>query len=133
MPQLVYVSNYCFAHPGGIIHELGHTLGFWHEHMRPDRKKYVEILWENIAQVHHPAFYTIPKNEMRSFGSKYDLGSIMHLPLKALSKNGEPTIRVLANYTGFVGQRVAPSQQDIQQLKYLYGCEICECVLCMCV
>lgn len=124
MPQIVYVSNYCLANPGGIIHELGHTLGFWHEHMRPDRKNYVEILWENIAKEDRPAFYIIPKNEIQSFGSLYDLGSIMHLPLKSLSKNGDPTIRVLANYTGFVGQRVAPSQQDIQQLKYLYGCEI---------
>ena len=33
---------------GNIVHEIAHSLGFFHEHSRPDRDQYVSVLWDNI-------------------------------------------------------------------------------------
>jgi len=40
-------DGYCLE-KGAIIHELMHAVGFWHEHQRPDRDDWVNILWDNI-------------------------------------------------------------------------------------
>ena len=31
------------------MHELGHVIGFYHEHQRADRDEFVEILWDNVV------------------------------------------------------------------------------------
>ena len=49
-------------------HEIGHTLGLFHEHLRNDRDRWVTIHWENIAP---PARHNF---EIKR-GKTFDLGS----------------------------------------------------------
>ena len=42
-------NNYCLS-PGTVTHELIHSVGFWHEHQRPDRDDWVTINYDNIPE-----------------------------------------------------------------------------------
>uniref|UniRef100_A0A8C5S9L0 Metalloendopeptidase n=1 Tax=Laticauda laticaudata TaxID=8630 RepID=A0A8C5S9L0_LATLA len=46
-PQAISIGKNCDKF-GIVVHELGHVIGFWHEHTRPDRDAHVSIFRENI-------------------------------------------------------------------------------------
>lgn len=92
----------CVKH-GIIQHELLHALGFYHEHTRSDRDRYVRINWDNITQcnsflhdglIHTRRFlvrplildlllppdyaYNFHKRDTDHLGIPYDYSSVMH-------------------------------------------------------
>lgn len=81
LKRRVFLERNCLR--GQIIHEIGHTIGFFHEHSRNDRDHYVDIKWENIA---FPFFnrYNFEKAgeilQKDNLNIPYDLGSVMHYP-----------------------------------------------------
>lgn len=93
-----------------IVHELGHTIGLWHEQSRLDRDAYVRILWENISEEH---WYNFNQHitDGRDY-DEYDYQSIMHYSAYAFSKNNLKTIVPIQKDVE-IGQRQFLSSKDI--------------------
>ncbi|XP_057675128.1 astacin-like metalloendopeptidase isoform X2 [Corythoichthys intestinalis] len=71
--QEVHVDTTCQV--GNIVHEVLHALGFYHEHTRKDRYKYITIVHSNIMEGHQKNF----RMQMgKTFDLPYDIPSIMH-------------------------------------------------------
>jgi hypothetical protein len=102
---------------GVIVHEMGHTLGFWHEHTRPDRDSYVTIHWGNIRAGMESNFSTLATGVKLG---PYDIDSIMHYPSYEFSANGWATI-TRKNGTTYPANYTALSAGDIAAVQQLYG------------
>lgn len=89
-PQAISIGKNCDKF-GIVVHELGHVVGFWHEHTRPDRDKYVDIFYKSIqpggtsrlgGRLSLGQDYNFDKaklDEVDSLGEPYDFNSIMHV------------------------------------------------------
>ncbi|GIY01288.1 tolloid-like protein 1 [Caerostris extrusa] len=58
-PQAISIGKNCDKF-GIVVHELGHVVGFWHEHTRPDRDKHVQIINKNIMTGEFDTFLLPP-------------------------------------------------------------------------
>jgi hypothetical protein len=67
-------------------HELGHALGFFHEHERWDRDQFVTIHYENIKPGRASDYDWIPKTNWMVNSLPYDYLSIMHYRICWASK-----------------------------------------------
>uniref|UniRef100_A0A914D8I9 Metalloendopeptidase n=1 Tax=Acrobeloides nanus TaxID=290746 RepID=A0A914D8I9_9BILA len=109
---------------GGIIHELMHAIGFYHEQScRADRDSYVTIHLENVMDDAKANFETYDLEKITHLGAGYDYESIMHYDMKAFSKNGEPTI-VPKKPGVTIGQRKGFSRMDVYKINKLYECRV---------
>ena len=59
-------------------HELGHVLGFHHEHQRWDRDQFVTIHYEHIKDGRQHDYDWVPKTNWIVSSTAYDYKSIMH-------------------------------------------------------
>ncbi|KAK5878925.1 hypothetical protein CesoFtcFv8_024286 [Champsocephalus esox] len=127
-PQAISIGKNCDKF-GIVVHELGHVIGFWHEHTRPDRDEHVSIIRDNIQPGQEYNFLKMEPGEVDSLGEVYDFGSIMHYAKNTFSR-GIFLDTILPRYdvNGVrppIGQRTQLSKGDIEQARKLYKCARC--------
>ncbi|XP_035232741.1 tolloid-like protein 1 isoform X2 [Stegodyphus dumicola] len=111
---------------GIVVHELGHVVGFWHEHTRPDRDKHVQIISRNIVAGQEYNFNKLTDEEVNSLGLNYDYESIMHYARNTFSRSlALDTILPVRGKVVEIGQRLRLSSGDIAQTNKLYKCPEC--------
>ncbi len=121
--QFVWLGDDCSL--GNTIHEIGHTVGVAHEHTRPDREEWVDIVWDNIVDADGDGSVADEQSNFaiyttgRVYGT-YDYGSIMHYGPRAFG-NGEITIIPLQAGAGNMGQRTGLSWRDRQGVNWYYS------------
>ncbi|XP_020628103.1 tolloid-like protein 1 [Orbicella faveolata] len=115
---------------GIVVHEIGHTVGFWHEHTRPDRGEFVTIVKDNIKKGEEHNFLQLSSTEINSLNEPYDYGSIMHYGKSTFAKEvsqvtilpkKDPETELIPE----IGQRDQLSQGDIRQTSKMYRCAEC--------
>ncbi|KAI8761336.1 blastula protease 10 [Biomphalaria glabrata] len=100
---------------------LGHTIGFHHEHNRPDRDDYVTIIERNIPANLLYNLKKYPLDEINTYGVPYDYSSIMQYGGRAFSLNGEITIKANdPKYQNVLGNRISLSFNDIKLANLMY-------------
>uniref|UniRef100_A0A8D2EW82 Metalloendopeptidase n=1 Tax=Theropithecus gelada TaxID=9565 RepID=A0A8D2EW82_THEGE len=106
--QVVSLAPTCLQKGRGIVlHELMHVLGFWHEHARADRDRYIRVNWNEIL----PGNFSLIRTRGLPLGSRL-----------AFSRRGLPTITPLWAPSVHIGQRWNLSASDITRVLKLYGC-----------
>ncbi|BFZ17237.1 hypothetical protein BsWGS_20276 [Bradybaena similaris] len=115
---------------GIVVHELGHVIGFWHEHTRPDRDHHVQIIYKNIMPGQEYNFNKLTAADVNSLGETYDFGSIMHYSRNTFARNTYLDTILPQRKPGTIvrpeiGQRIRLSPGDIRQANKLYRCPSC--------
>ncbi|XP_065652529.1 uncharacterized protein LOC136079840 [Hydra vulgaris] len=133
---------------GTILHEMLHAMGFLHEQQRCDRDSYIEIIKPNInnivggikfdAMVQFECYYSIQQTH---YSSPYDIFSIMHYELWALSKKPKRTantktmrlkpefMNLTIDIEELIGKMGRMSDTDKQEVNALYGCIAPTCIV----
>ncbi|PAV79848.1 hypothetical protein WR25_01964 isoform A [Diploscapter pachys] len=112
---------------GVICHEIGHSLGFWHEQARSDRDTYVNVNLGNVMKGGEGQFEKKSFSEVNNYGISYDYGSLMHYSRNAFAK--EARLNTIEprdpSYLQTIGTRLEPSFLDYKLLNLAMCSGIC--------
>lgn len=125
---VVVRTNYgdnCAQRVHAVAHELGHALGFRHEHQRGDRDDYVTVDLANVQENALANFNLLPNAPLVG---PYDFGSIMHYPRGNFAIDpSRPTIIPRAPYSSWLltmGTLPDPSVRDHEAMAFLYNSQL---------
>ena len=102
-----------------LVHEMGHSIGLYHEHQRGDKSSYISTTLANVDKPLIQGNFDASTSNAQDIGL-YDFASVMHYYAFAFSKNGLVVIESipagipLSNQIGF-------SIGDVDTIRRLYG------------
>ncbi|XP_053737471.1 meprin A subunit beta-like isoform X1 [Synchiropus splendidus] len=118
--QNISFSLYCSSINTVERHFL-HTLGFYPEHVRPDRDDFITIVYESIQEGKSEMFNIV--NDSSSQGFPYDYRSVTHFGPYEFNKLFAPTILTKdPKYQDVIGQSGEMSPGDAKKLNLRYKC-----------
>ena len=74
--QKIRLPDSCFQ-KNPILHEMMHSLGFYHEHQRYDRDDYITVHYDNLRDNSRRIYDKVSEEEMDTLGTPYDYCSLM--------------------------------------------------------
>lgn len=122
-PQTVNLQTPgCLGKVGTAIHEILHTVGFYHEQNRYDRDDHVRVIFRNIQGDKLNNFEKISENEITAFNVPYDFESVLHYSPYAFSTSDKKTIEARNDQAmnDKMGQRDGFSKKDIEKINAMY-------------
>ncbi|XP_054718560.1 astacin-like metalloprotease toxin 5 [Uloborus diversus] len=113
---------------GTVLHELGHAIGFFHEHSRSDRDDYIDIHYENIQPGMEYQFVKMNPKQHELL-TPFDYDSIMMYGETIFSKKLKNPAEKLKTITAKDGRtlhdvsaKTGLSESDILRISKLYNC-----------
>ena len=107
-----------------IAHELVHSLGFDHEHNRPDRDHWVEINFNNVNDGElNRDFRKLNQTQFKDLVIHYDYKLIMHYHSFAHAINNSSTTitAIKAPFKIEINENL--SDIDVEEIRTLYNCK----------